>query len=270
MHRDRPSIGRLGRLWVRLTVRRRTLAIVVARNGPTRLTMSTSPLSRIAGPLAVAAGASVVATRLPTILFILGGGGDLTAYVLGPIHAITSVATIVAFGLLVLALVAIYEREASSAGWFGLIGFAAALLGTIFMTGNWLYEAFAVLPIAEVVPETVPTSWAAACSWVASRASFCSASAGPCPEPQPASARVSDGRLCRDGGRWPSVWRSHRSCLPHWRDDPGDRHRLARGMDDEGDQRREWCFRVGSDAPPGSLNAPAFIESQGCVSEAGL
>jgi hypothetical protein len=119
--------------------------------------MSTSPLSRIAGPLAVAAGASVVATRLPTILFILGGGGDLTAYVLGPIHAITSVATIVAFGLLVLALVAIYEREASSAGWFGLIGFAAALLGTIFMTGDWWYEAFAVPRIAEVVPETVPT-----------------------------------------------------------------------------------------------------------------
>ena len=119
--------------------------------------MPTSPLSRIAGPLAVAAGASVVATRLPTILFILGGGGDLTAYVLGPIHAITSVATIVAFGLLVLALVAIYEREASSAGWFGLIGFAAALLGTIFMTGDWWYEAFAVPRIAEVVPETVPT-----------------------------------------------------------------------------------------------------------------
>jgi hypothetical protein len=157
MHRDRPSIGRLGRLWVRLTVRGRTLPIVVVRNGPNRLTMSTSPLSRIAGPLAVAAGASVVATRLPTILFILGGGGDLTAYVLGPIHAVTSVATIVAFGLLILALVAIYEREASSAGWFGLIGFAAALLGTIFMTGDWWYEAFAVPRIAEVVPETIPT-----------------------------------------------------------------------------------------------------------------
>jgi hypothetical protein len=119
--------------------------------------MSTSPLSRIAGPLAVVTGVLVVATRLPTILLILAGGGDLTAYVLGPVHAITSVATIVAFALLVLALVAIYEREASSAGWFGLVGFAAALLGTIFMTGDWWYEAFAVPRIAEVVPEAIAT-----------------------------------------------------------------------------------------------------------------
>ncbi len=84
-------------------------------------------------------------------------GGDLTEYILGPTHAITSVVTIVAFGLLVLALVAIYEREAPSAGWFGLIGFATALLGTIFMTGDWWYEAFAVPRIAEVVPEAIPT-----------------------------------------------------------------------------------------------------------------
>ena len=44
-----------------------------------------------------------------------------------------------------------------SAGWFGLIGFAAALLGTIFMTGDWWYEAFAVPRIAEVAPDEIPT-----------------------------------------------------------------------------------------------------------------
>ena len=118
--------------------------------------MSTSPLERVAGPLAIVTGVLVVATRLPTILLVLTGG-DLTAYILGPTHAITGVASVVAFGLLVLALVAIYDREASSAGWFGFIGFAAALLGTIFMTGDWWYEAFAVPRIAEVVPETIPT-----------------------------------------------------------------------------------------------------------------
>ena len=68
--------------------------------------MSTSPLSRIAGPLAVVTGALVVATRLPHLLFALTGG-DLTAFVLGPIHGIASVVTVVAFGLLVLTLVAI-------------------------------------------------------------------------------------------------------------------------------------------------------------------
>ncbi len=119
--------------------------------------MPTSPLLRIAGPLAVITGTLVVITRLPTILYLFTGGGDVTTYVLGPVHGINSVATIVAFGLLVLALVAIYEREALSAGWFGLIGFSAALMGTIFMTGDWWYEAFAVPRIAEVAPEVVPT-----------------------------------------------------------------------------------------------------------------
>ena len=119
--------------------------------------MATSPLSRIAGPLAVIAGVLVVATRIPTLLLVLGGGGDLTSYVLGSTHAIVGVASIVAFGLLVLALVAIYEREAQSAGWLGLIGFGAALLGTIFMAGDWWYEAFAVPRIAEIAPELIAT-----------------------------------------------------------------------------------------------------------------
>ena len=119
--------------------------------------MATSPLSRIAGPLAVIAGVLVVATRIPTLLLVLGGGSDLTSYVLGSTHAIVGVASIVAFGFLVLALVAIYEREAQSAGWLGLIGFGAALLGTIFMAGDWWYEAFAVPRIAEVAPELIAT-----------------------------------------------------------------------------------------------------------------
>jgi hypothetical protein len=118
--------------------------------------MATSPLSRIAGPLAVIAGVLVVATRIPTLLLVLGGG-DLTSYVLGSTHAIVGVVSIVAFGLLVLALVAIYEHEAQSAGWLGLIGFGAALLGTIFMAGDWWYEAFAVPRIAEVAPELIAT-----------------------------------------------------------------------------------------------------------------
>ena len=211
--------------------------------------MSTSPLSRIAGPLAVVTGALVVATRLPTILLILGGGGDLTAYVLGPIHAITSVATIVAFALLVLALVAIYEREASSAGWFGLIGFAAALLGTIFMTGDWWYEAFAVPPDrgrrsrgdSHLRGRSPAHGWPHELRSARYRL-------GPIRSRQPTSARVSNGHLCRDSGRWPSVWRSHRPCLPEWRSHPGDRHRLARRVVDAGDHRRKW--RAGGNRKP--------------------
>jgi hypothetical protein len=119
--------------------------------------MSTSPLTRVAGPIATVAGVLVVLTRIPTILFLVTGNQDLTAFVLGPTHAINGVASVVAFGLLALALVAIYEREAERAGWLGLIGFAAALLGTIFMAGDWWYEAFAVPRLAEVAPELIPT-----------------------------------------------------------------------------------------------------------------
>src|SRR5215207_2600145 len=119
--------------------------------------MSTSPLSRTAAPLALAAGALVILTRLPTILFILAGGTDLTAYILSTTHAINGVASIVAFGLLVLALVAIYERQAQTAGWLGLVGFAAAVIGTIFMTGDWWFEAFATPRIAELAPELIDT-----------------------------------------------------------------------------------------------------------------
>jgi hypothetical protein len=119
--------------------------------------MSTSPLSRVAGPIAIVAGVLVVLTRIATIRFLVTGDQNLTSFVLGPTHAVNGVASIVAFGLLVLALVAIYEREAREAGWLGLIGFATALLGTIFMTGDWWYEAFAVPRIAEVAPEVIPT-----------------------------------------------------------------------------------------------------------------
>jgi hypothetical protein len=118
--------------------------------------LSTSPLSRTAGPIAIVAGALVVLTRLPLVL-LLTGGEDLATFVLGPTHAINGLASIVAFGLLLLALVAIYEREAQDAGWLGLIGFATALLGTVFMAGDWWYEAFAVPRMAEVAPELIPT-----------------------------------------------------------------------------------------------------------------
>jgi hypothetical protein len=120
--------------------------------------MSVTPLSRIAGPLAIVAGTMVVVTRLVTMLTIPAELGEpLKASVLSPVFAINSVASIVAFAVLALALVAVYEREAGAAGWFGLIGFAAALVGTMFMAGDWWYEAFAVPWLAEVAPGVFET-----------------------------------------------------------------------------------------------------------------
>jgi hypothetical protein len=115
--------------------------------------MSASPLARIAGPLAVIAGTMVVITRLVTMLTTPAELGDpLRGSVLTTVFAVNSVASIVAFALLALAAVAVYEWEALAAGWLGVIGVGAALAGTMFMAGDWWYEAFAVPWLADAAP----------------------------------------------------------------------------------------------------------------------
>jgi hypothetical protein len=57
----------------------------------------------------------------------------------------------------VFALVATYELQARAAGVLGVIGLGAAILGTVFMAGDWWYEAFAVPRLAEVAPEVMDT-----------------------------------------------------------------------------------------------------------------
>ena len=73
------------------------------------------------------------------------------------VYAINTVASIVAFALLALALVAIYERQARDAGWLGVVGAGAALIGTVFMAGDWWYEAFVVPWLADVAPVVFET-----------------------------------------------------------------------------------------------------------------
>jgi hypothetical protein len=120
--------------------------------------MSVSPLARIAGPLAIVTGGLVVITRLVTMFTIPAELGEpLRASVLSTVFAINSVASIVAFALLALTLVAIYEWEALEAGWFGVIGVGAALVGTTFMAGDWWYEAFAVPWLADAAPAVFET-----------------------------------------------------------------------------------------------------------------
>lgn len=118
--------------------------------------MSDSPLSRYAAPIAIVGGALVVVTRLAS-LTIPTELEALKAYVLTATHAINSVASIVGFALLTLALVAVYDREAPPAGTLGVVAFGAAIVGTVFMAGDWWYEAFAVPRMAEVAPQAMDT-----------------------------------------------------------------------------------------------------------------
>jgi hypothetical protein len=119
--------------------------------------MPESPLFRFAAPIAVVAGVLVVVTRLVAALTVPAESELLKTYVLTATHAINSVASIVAFALLVLALVAVYDREARPAGMLGVVALGAAIVGTVFMAGDWWYEAFAVPRIAEVAPQVIDT-----------------------------------------------------------------------------------------------------------------
>jgi hypothetical protein len=117
--------------------------------------MTQSPLSRIAAPIAIVAGVLVVVTRLVIILTLPGEIGSFKEYILGSTHAINSVGSVLAFALLIVALVAVYDREARAAGTLGVVALGAAIVGTTFMAGDWWYEAFAVPRIGEVAPEVI-------------------------------------------------------------------------------------------------------------------
>jgi hypothetical protein len=117
--------------------------------------MSAAPLSRFAAPLALVAGALVIVTRLVLALTVPVDAEALTAYVLTTTHSINSVASILAFALLVVALVAVYDLEAREAGVPGAVAVAAAIIGTVFMAGDWWFEAFAVPRVAELAPQVI-------------------------------------------------------------------------------------------------------------------
>ena len=119
--------------------------------------MQTATLARYGSPIAIVAGAMMIITRLVILFTAPAEIGPLKAYVLTTTHAVNGVASILAFALLVIALVVLYDREARRAGGFGALAFAAAVVGTMFMTGDWWYEAFAVPRLAEVAPDAIDT-----------------------------------------------------------------------------------------------------------------
>jgi len=130
---------------------------------PNRLTATTttdvslSPLARLAGPFALAAGALFTITQL--VLFALIAPIDRTdphwleVYLANPVALANSVAQFMAFCLLALALLAAYGCQADRAGTLGVISVGVALVGTMGMAGDAWYEAFAVPWIADTAPE---------------------------------------------------------------------------------------------------------------------
>ena len=72
-----------------------------------------------------------------------------------PLFVPLAVAYFLAFCGLLVALVAAYSWEADEAGAFGVLGFIAALVGTMFLAGDLWFEAFAVPWLGDVAPDAL-------------------------------------------------------------------------------------------------------------------
>jgi hypothetical protein len=111
------------------------------------------PLARIAGPIALAAGALMTVQQL--VMYPIVDRSQLEITMANPLFVLSAIAYVVAFCGLLIALVAVYAWQANRAGTFGVIGFVAALVGTLFLAGDAWFEAFAVPWLADVAPEAL-------------------------------------------------------------------------------------------------------------------
>ncbi len=119
--------------------------------------MAPSTLTRFAAPIAFTAAALVILTRIVSLLNVPADGDALKIYVVGTTHAANSVASIIAFAALILALVALDGRRDRETGILGAVGVGAAVIGTVFMAGDWWYEAFSVPWMADIAPSVFET-----------------------------------------------------------------------------------------------------------------
>ncbi len=110
-----------------------------------------SPLTPLAGPLALLAGGLFAAVHVG--LFFVADRTDLVAMLANPTFRSFNIAYAVAFWGLMMALVALHARQARQAGPSGVIGLGAAIVGTMALGSNMWFEAFAVPWVTSVTPQ---------------------------------------------------------------------------------------------------------------------
>jgi hypothetical protein len=110
-----------------------------------------SPLSRLAGPAAVVAGTLLTVSQLVMLTL---NSTDRVALLNSIIYKVTMTGYVIGFFALMVALVAMYQRQAVQAGTFGVVALCAAIAGTMDMAGNMWFDAFVAPWIADVMPET--------------------------------------------------------------------------------------------------------------------
>ena len=117
--------------------------------------MLDSPLSRIAGPLALAAGVLIVIAQLVMLPF---DPDDHVATSTDPVFQIGGVVYMIGFCVLMLALIGAYGWGLHKApGKLGLIAFITAIVGTMMLGGDLWFETFAVPWLADEAPAVLDT-----------------------------------------------------------------------------------------------------------------
>jgi hypothetical protein len=111
--------------------------------------MALSPFSHRAGVLSLTAAVLIVLSQIMR----LGVGRLLGAdWVTTAAYTVTYSIALLGMGALLLALTAIYTREAAALGRLGLVGYVTAFLGTLTVAGDWWFEAFVVPTMATAAP----------------------------------------------------------------------------------------------------------------------
>ncbi len=113
-----------------------------------------SPLSRLAGPLAVSAGVLMVGAQLVMLPFDPKDHVATTTDTTFQIGGVFYLAGFVALMLFVVASHAWHER---SSGRLGVVATIAALVGTMMLGGDLWFETFAVPWLADQAPSSLST-----------------------------------------------------------------------------------------------------------------
>jgi len=111
---------------------------------------SRSALSRLAGPLAVAAGTLMIGVELLILPIVDRANHQATSQNL--VYRVSGIVYFVAFCLLAITAIAAYFRQAHKAGRLGIAGLIAAVVGTMFLGGDLWFETFYVTYLADTAP----------------------------------------------------------------------------------------------------------------------
>lgn len=114
--------------------------------------MSLQFLSRLVGPVSVAAAALIIVSQTLNLGLGLALGAQSAN---SPLHTLKYGLALLAMYALLLALTGLYLRQADAAGKLGLGGYLIAFLGTLLLAGDWWFESFIVPQIAAVAPEVM-------------------------------------------------------------------------------------------------------------------